>query len=183
MKKKISVLTTNKYKLKEFAEVLSPEFDVVSNNLEIIEIQSMDQAELITRKVREAFTVLNQPLCVDDFGFYIEKYNNFPGALTKYVFKSLGYEGLLNLVEDGEAAYYRSLIAYYDGKVLKIFEGVLRGRINKSIPPEYYADSPINSIFVPDGYSELFEKLKFNPDFISHRKLALRELKKYLLSQ
>lgn len=182
MKKQINILTTNSYKLKEFAEVLSSDFKLLSSNLEIAEIQSMDQMELITKKAREAFSILKQPLCVDDFGFYIEKYNNFPGALTKYIFNSLGYKGLLKLVEECEPAYYRSLVAYYDGRVLKVFEGILRGKINKKIPLEYSSNSPINSIFIPDGYAEVFEKVKLGENFISHRKIALMDLKRYLLS-
>jgi non-canonical purine NTP pyrophosphatase (RdgB/HAM1 family) len=138
--------------------------------------------ELIRKKAKDAFAVIGQPLCVDDFGFYIEKFNKFPGALTKFIFKSLGYDGLLRLVDQDDRAYYKSLIAYTDGTNLEVFEGILKGRINKEVPSEYVENSPINSVFIPDGYTEVFEKSKQSVDFISHRKIALEKLKEYLLS-
>lgn len=182
MEKTINVLTTSSYKLNEFKAVLLPDFEIVSNNLEIAEIQSIDQREVIISKAKQAFAILQKPLCVDDFGFYIDKFNSFPGAMTKFIFKSLGYGGLLKLVDENEPAHYKSTIAYIDGKDLQIFEGVLAGKITKKIPKMYMENSPINSVFIPNGYSDIFEKVKDLDGFISHRRKALDDLKKYLLS-
>jgi|GEM_PF-527866 len=179
--KKIYVITGNEAKLRDFKKVLSPEIEIVSERLELFEPQTIDQYEIISHKAREAYTKMQHALCVDDFGLYISRYNNFPGALTKYIFKTLGYQGIFSLTEDGEPAFYKTIVGFIDQSGIKYFAGVIHGRLTHILPKQFDKDTPLNSIFVPEGQDKTFAELCTQENFKSHRAIALEKLKKFLL--
>jgi XTP/dITP diphosphohydrolase len=183
MIKKINVLTTNCEKLKEFIRILSPHVEIISREIDFFEPQTTDQYQIIKHKLDTAYAEIKEPVCVDDFGFYIKKYNNFPGALTKYIFKTIGYEGLLSLVEDGEEAFYKCVVGYKDDRGMEIFDGVIEGRIKKQLPASFNDKTPINSIFIPNKYNDTFANVHERDGFVSHRALALEKLKQFILSR
>ena len=61
-------------------------FNIIGKKLDIPEIQTLNQKEVAIDKARKAYEILKQPLIVDDSGFFVNKYNNFPGVLTKFIY-------------------------------------------------------------------------------------------------
>ncbi|GAK59295.1 nucleoside-triphosphatase [Candidatus Vecturithrix granuli] len=181
--KPINVITSSEIKMKEFKAVLLPEFNVVPYDMELIEPQLADQYAVTAYKAKEAYSKIQQPLCVDDFGLYIPRYNNFPGTLTGLVFKTLGYDGFFKLIDDKEPAYYKSVIAYIDENGIQFFDGILKGHINCQILGEASMFKyPCNNIFIPEGSNKPYAEVYLSGDgFRSHRRPALEKLKKFLL--
>jgi XTP/dITP diphosphohydrolase len=49
--------------------------------------------------VLEAFEKCGLPIIVEDAGLFVEALNGFPGPYSSYVYKTIGNEGLLKLME------------------------------------------------------------------------------------
>jgi XTP/dITP diphosphohydrolase len=181
--KSLFFVTSNENKIKEAKKILEPEFQVISSAMKIPEIQSMVQEEIALEKVRYAFQKIKEPLIIDDTGLFIEKYNNFPGVLTKFILEGIGLNGVAKLIEEKEPAYFRTIIIYKDTDKEFVVEGIIKGYLTKQIPNYINPLAPFNSIFfVP-------EAKKFIRDFdkellkrFSHRGLALKKLKNLLES-
>lgn len=147
---------------------------------ELIEIQSYDQKEIALDKARQAWNFLKQPVLVDDAGIYFEKYNRFPGVLTKYVYMGLGLEGLLKLVEPGDRAFFcLHLIYWYGPEQYEIFHSDCFGTIVHQNEYQATEHSPYNALFIPDGSNKTLAELKLIGDYEQHD-YRIRALKKFL---
>ncbi|KKT29853.1 MAG: hypothetical protein UW16_C0022G0013, partial [Microgenomates group bacterium GW2011_GWC1_44_10] len=100
---KLIFATGNQAKLLDASKALSYlGIEIVGQKIDTEEIQSLDQEEIVTKKAKKAFEMVKSPLFVDDTGFYLDSYPQFPGTLTKHVNKTLGIQGLSRLYEEGE---------------------------------------------------------------------------------
>lgn len=179
----ICFVTANAGKLEE-AKLFFGKFNIKSQKLDLQESQSFSQEEIVLAKARQAYEILGCPVVVDDTGIYFEDFNSFPGTFTKYVFKALGHNGIIKLLEGtSRKAFFRTLLCYTDGNKTKIFEGVLHGTISSTVSSKINPSLPLNSIFIPEGsnrpLSELSEK---EAQKFSHRAKALERLSRYLLN-
>lgn len=124
------------------------------------EIQSYDQRAVAVDKARQAWDYLQKPVLVDDAGIYFEKYRDFPGVLTKFVYRGIGIEGLCKLTEPGDKATFRlSMVYYYGPETYEVFVGECPGHI---IHQEHFVTgeySPYDQIFAPEGRKETFAEL------------------------
>ena len=97
------------------------------------EIQSDRLAEIARRSVLEAFRRWKLPVIVEDAGLFVDELKGFPGPYSAYVYKTIGNQGLIKLLENVEnrRATFRSLIAYYADKLKApmCFEGKVVGNI------------------------------------------------------
>ena len=89
-------ITGNEYKLKE-AQMIVPNIDNIT--LDLPEIQSLDQKEIIASKLKEATKEHEGEFFIEDVSLYIECLNGFPGPLVKWFLKSLGTQGIADLVQ------------------------------------------------------------------------------------
>lgn len=124
------------------------------------EIQSYDQRAVAVDKARQAWDYLKKPVLVDDAGIYFEKYRDFPGVLTKYVYRGIGIDGLLKLTEPGDKAVFKlHMVYWYAPESYEVFVGECPGHIvhqSEFITGEY---SPYDQIFAPDSCTETFAQL------------------------
>ena len=98
--KKIIFITGNKHKLEIANSVFSMyDIDVENRDIEPNEIQETNIEKIAAFSALEAVKTLEVPVIKTDVGFEIEALNGFPGAFGKYVFKWLGTEGILKLME------------------------------------------------------------------------------------
>lgn len=179
----ITFVTGNKVKLQEAQRFISIEnVKVVGEKLELLEIQSLNQKEVVSHKARQAFNALNKPVLVDDTGFYIDAYSGFPGTLTKYVNSSLGIEGLTKLYEEGQVGHFLTLVCFFNGEKEVMAEGILNGKLTKKISPNFNPDTPISSIFIPEGFDKTLIDLAQQGVSNQHRINAFINLKKELSS-
>lgn len=150
--KKIYFATSNPFKLKYAKKYLDKFFDIQGIKLDIEEPQSLDQEYVAKYKVSKAYEILKAPVFCEDVGMYIQKYNDFPGILTAFIIKGIGLSGLEKLIDEGDPAYYKTTIAYTDGKNNIIAESIMKGKLTKNKSKNFNEYTPIKSMFIPDGY-------------------------------
>lgn len=152
--KQLIFATGNQAKVEDASRVLSEiGIKVVGKKLDFEERQTLDQEDVVKNKASQAYEKLKQPLLVDDTAFFLNSYPQFPGTLTKYVNRTLGISGLIKLFEEGQTAYFRTLLCFIDGENEIIAEGSLSGRLTRNVSKNFDQDTPINSIFIPDGFN------------------------------
>ncbi|MBD3273480.1 hypothetical protein GF385_03990 [Candidatus Dependentiae bacterium] len=181
MKKEIYFVTGNPGKfeeVKKYIEKNVPEIEIKQLKADIPEIQTLDQKEIIIDKAIKAWEILKKPLIVDDGAMYFEKYNKFPGVMSKYVAIGLGFEGLKKIVENEDKARFLLYIAYIDSpESIKLFEGKSEGKIRK--PDKFNGNPhlPYSCMFVPNGTDKVYEDLRHTKEgepFL-HRIKALKK--------
>lgn len=180
MKKEIYFVTGNSEKFQEikyFLNKIAPKVEIKPFNTDIVEIQTLDQKELIIDKALKAWEMLKKPLIVDDTAIYFEKYNKFPGIMTKYIFEGIGIKGITKLFDNGDKAHFLLYIAYIDSpQNIKLFQGQTKGTLiepkNFNINPKL----PYNYIFIPNGTTKTNEEIRNTPIYekYSHRAKALK---------
>ncbi len=172
--------STNQNKFREVQSILSLHgIETVFANVEPLEIQS-DSLEIVARgKVKSAFEKAHMPVIVEDDGLFIKSLNGFPGPYSSYVFKTLGNAGIMRLLDGlpDRSAAFTSMIAYYDGQNVMVFEGTVQGMIAYRIAEGGWGFDPI---FIPAGTTLPFSQLPNKNDY-SHRRKALEKFASWFL--
>ena len=110
-------------------------------------------------------------LMVDDSGLFIDSLKGYPGVYSAYVFKTLGCEGILKLLEGKKdrSAEFRCCAGYVDSNGVKtLVIGKVKGQIiNEKRGTGGFGYDPL---FVPDGYEKTFAQMQTDEkNSISHR--------------
>ncbi len=114
---------------------------------------------------------------VDDTGFFVSALSDFPGSYAAYVLKTIGYQGILKLLEGfkNRSARFMTAVAFNDGATTKSFIGVMHGTISER--PAGDSGFGYDPIFIPDGFSKTYAELSLTEKItISHRTRAFRKL-------
>ncbi|MDI9355213.1 MAG: non-canonical purine NTP pyrophosphatase [Cyanobium sp. MAG06] len=114
MVKNIYLVTGNLGKLKELRELFP---NLLHKDLDIDEIQSFDAELVVKDKAKKAYTIIQEPVIVDDASLYLECLNQFPGPLTKFLEQRLTPVGIYDLVSkyNNFKAIVTVMTCYYDG--------------------------------------------------------------------
>ncbi len=186
MKNSLLFVTTNTGKFEEvtrWINQLNPTIILEQASLDISEPQSLDIHTVALAKAQEAWKLLKKPLLIDDGGIYIEKYNNFPGTLAKYVFEGIGLEGIWTLAKEDPRTYFLSCLTYLEHPCsYQFFEGRCYGKL---IEPQHEVKSkhlPYTEIFIPDGSTKTLSELRGTEEekAFHHRFKALQVLLSWL---
>ena len=149
--------------------------------LEIPEFRDNDVGVIARAKAEYAWKVLQEPVMVDDTGFFIRALRGFPGPYAAYVLDTIGMEGILRLLE-GEAdrsAYFETAIGYADEEgTVRIFRGRVDGTV---VHPRGRGGFGYDPIFEVEGRT-LAELTTSEKGAVSHRGRALAHLRDYLSS-
>jgi XTP/dITP diphosphohydrolase len=172
-------VTSNIHKFLEARKVLA-EHNLATAKLRVdaIEIQD-DSLENIARfSALDAVKNCKLPVFVEDAGLFIDALGGFPGPYSKYVFNTVGLEGILKLMEGvkNRDAYFMSVVAYSSptDDEPTCFVGKIKGKIISELKgTEGFGYDPI---FVPNGsdgrtFAEMSTDEK---NVLSHRAQALR---------
>ena len=134
------------------------------------------------------FNKFNIPCFADDSGICIRALNDLPGVKSKrYLEKNGGAEKTLNLIINTVkekkiyVAYFKtSLSLILDHKKKYFFSGIVKGKIStKLLGKNGFGYDPI---FIPEGHNQTFAEMSLEEkNQISHRYLALKKLKGFLL--
>jgi XTP/dITP diphosphohydrolase len=175
-------VTTNEHKRREVQEILGVE--LWSADLDLPEIQAIDPAEVAAEKASAARKALGDPdlpVLVEDSGLMVDAWGGFPGALTKWVMKSVGNEGLLRMFAPGEDRSARAVcvvaLAEADGKV-RTFRGEVRGTVAES--PRGEGGFGYDPVFVPHWSSITYAEMGEGKNADSHRARAFRAVRGWL---
>lgn len=175
----VTFASTNQNKYREVQSILlARNIAVDFAQINLVEIQSDSLEEIAKEKVKSAFSQVGRPVIVEDDGLFIDALGGFPGQYSSYAFKTIGNEGILKLLagSTNRSASFRSLIAFYDGGNLSIFEGRIGGMISSEITEGGWGYDPI---FIPAGTDQTFAQLGSRKNEYSHRKAALEEFARY----
>ncbi len=120
---KLAVVTSNPHKAREVAAFFDGALEVEHVQLECPEFRHSDVGEIARGKARFAWEHLGRPLIVDDTAFSVRALKGFPGPYAAYVLDTLGYQGILRLLErvDDRQAYFETAIAYADREGIRVF--------------------------------------------------------------
>ena len=180
---KIYFVTGNINKIKE-ARIILKDLDVEIEQIKIDypEIQGTLE-EVAEFGAKWVYDILKKPVIVEDSGFFVEALNGFPGTYSRFVQETIGNEGILKLLEgkDNRNAYFKTVIGYCDENGIKLFKGIVKGRVSNEIRSKGYGFA-YDSIFIPEGEERTFAEMTTEEKSqISHRKRAFEEFKKFLL--
>lgn len=180
--KDLIFVTGNEHKLTEARAILN--FQIESSPLDLDEIQSIQIEDVIEDKAKRAYEILKRPLIVEDVGLYIEQWDNFPGALIKWVNKHLGAKFIASKldVDKTRNVIAKCGIGYHDGEKVHTFIGEVKGTIAKE--PQGESGFGFDPIFIAEGYDKSMAELgKDEKNKISWRALAFNKLKEFFENQ
>ncbi|HEY1085560.1 MAG TPA: non-canonical purine NTP pyrophosphatase [Candidatus Saccharimonadales bacterium] len=177
---KITFVTGNQHKADKTSELLGRSLD--HEKVDLDELQTLDLAVLAEHKVRQAYDLLKKPVIVDDYGLGLDVYGGLPGPFVKFFIEiDDGLKKLCRMADqtDDRRARTVCVMAFYDGKTLKVFEKIMPGTI--SLQPIGTNGIHTDEIFIPDGYDKTRAQLNDQEYNDVYKKVRpLRELKEFL---
>ncbi len=184
--KEIIFITTNKHKVEEISAILK-EFNIKVKQLKMdYEEDKEATMEEISKKAAKLLSAkLNKPIIVEDTGIFFNAYNNFPGALPKFIINSIGFDGIFRLLKNKDRSVYcKTAIGYCEpGKKSIIFTGKIHGKITDKVIKSKEKAMPYNHIFIPDGEKKAVVEMSLDKwNSISQRGKAAKKLGKFLIS-
>ena len=136
--RRVWFMTGNSGKVREAKHALQPlGFDVVQLQVEGVEIsepQAEDLEDVARSKIEQAIPHLPSPndaLLVEDAGLFVDCLDGFPGVYSAYALKTIGFNGLLNLLKDSSqrsGSFHAVAALWLDGEV-HISRGICNGEI------------------------------------------------------
>jgi XTP/dITP diphosphohydrolase len=179
-------ITDNPHKLAEARLILEPlGFRVLQLRQKPLEVQHTSVAQIAREGLRAALGRLGElkaGVMLEDAGLFIQALKGFPGPYSSYVYRTLGLEGVLRLLEgvDDRRAEFRSAVAYATpSHEVRVFTGRVQGSIANT--PRGGGGFGFDPIFIPKGYDRTFaEMAPEEKGRLSHRGRALRRLATWL---
>ena len=179
MIKSLTFVTGNAAKAEQLARHLK--FPVEHKKLELPEIQSLDTAEIIEHKVKEAYKKIRGPVLVEDTSLIFCALGKLPGPLIKWFLHELGNDGLCKMLDGYKDRRAIASVSFglYDGKELFNFTNSVNGIIAKR--PRGKAGFGWDPIFIVDGFKKTWAEMSDEEQKQSSlRRGALKKLEKYL---
>ena len=193
MNYEIVLATSNKNKLKEVREILSPHKIVVYGlndlgiKIEDVEENGKTYAENALIKAKAVQKVTSFPIIADDSGLEITSLDNRPGLHSARYATSMGghanaIKEILKELEDKKDRSARFVcdivLLNVEDKPL-IFEGVVKGKIAKE--PQGEGGFGYDPVFISDETGTCFGTMpEGEKNTVSHRGKALKKLLTYL---
>ena len=171
----ITLVSGNKGKIAEWQSQVPDTIQLLSRDIDLTEIQSIDPIEIITDKVKRAYEQLGSPVVVEDVSFSLPRLGGLPGPFIKFWLKPSGdgVAPLHQIIRDGEAAIVTCTIGFYDGTTLLITSGTVHGSITEQRGSHGFG---FDSLFLPDGLMTTYAEMDIGEkNKISHRSLAIAD--------
>ncbi len=132
--KQIIFATTNAEKTAN-AKLICSEYGIkiIQQPININEIQSDKSEEIILDKLYKSYEEIKKPIIVTDDCWNIPGLNGFPGPYMKYINLWLTTNDYINLTKtlSNREIWLIQTLAYYDGKMTKLFSSKTIGEILK----------------------------------------------------
>ena len=179
MAKKIYFATTNQNKFREAEKIFSfYGLKLEHLKLKTIEIQSESLEEIALNSLNQVLSKCRLPVFVEDSGLFVKALNGFPGPYSSYVFKTVGFEGILRLMKGvkDRNAYFLSVVAFGSpNHKPKIFVGRVYGRI--ALKAKGLNGFGFDPIFQPGNLKKTFGEMEVKEkNRYSHRAKAIKRL-------
>lgn len=181
---KLTFITTNRHKVEEMQEVLKNyDIELEQKEIDYPEDKEADMSEVCKKASKELAEKLQTSVIVEDTGLFFKAYNNFPGALPKFIYNSIGFDGIFKLLKDeNRSAYFKTFIGYCEPKKEPVlFDGEMQGKITEEIILPDADAMPYDHIFIPDGYDRAIVEMSIEEkNSFSQRGKATKKLGDYL---
>lgn len=182
------LITGNPGKLEEFKTLLDiPDFKLNYQSLEVPEIQSLDIREIGQFKTKAVFGAIEEfqdydAVITDDTGLSCQVLNGLPGPLIKWFLKSIGRDGILELVNNKDnttTATCLLTLGIIKTKEIIHFQGDIKGKLVSAQGNHGFG---WDQIFLPNGFEKTYGEMDANQkNTISHRAVAVQKFKNWLL--
>jgi len=178
--------TNNVNKFNEARKVMS-QHGIAAGMLRIksLEIQNDSLEEIARASVVDAFERCHLPIIVEDAGLFIDALKGFPGPYAAYVYKTIGNQGLLKLMEKEKErkARFESAVAYLSAasKSPVCFSGEVQGKIAfEERRGDGKSGFGFDPIFKPAHSRKTFAEMSITEKNLhSHRANAFRKFAKW----
>jgi len=175
----VLLVTSNVHKFNEARQILG-EYGIataVLKNIRAVEIQDDDIKNIAIARAMNVFEKCRLPIVVEDAGLFIRKLADFPGPYSSYVYRTIGNDGLLKLMENmtDRRACFRSVVAFLSPKIHApiCFNGEVEGRITEEkLGRQGFGFDPI---FEPSHSSKTYGQMTVEEkNQLSHRASSFR---------
>jgi XTP/dITP diphosphohydrolase len=171
-------VTSNVHKFLEARAILA-EYKIAAAKLKVeaVEIQNEKLENIARYSILDAVKNCGLPVFVEDAGIFIEALGGFPGPYSKYIYHTIGLDGVLKLMDDVENrdAYFMSVVCFGAPDVEPTcFVGKVKGQISSE--KKGGAGFGYDPIFLPvAGDDRTFAEMSSEEkNGFSHRGMALR---------
>ncbi len=139
------------------------------------EIQADSLEGTIVPGLRWLMSELDRPVMIDDSGLFVDALGGFPGVYSSYVFKTLGCDGILRLMEGVEdrSARFECCIGFMTpGGESFIAKGVAKGSI--SLEKAGSGGFGYDPVFIHEGQTRTYAQTDIEEkNKVSHRGRAM----------
>ncbi|OYT37932.1 MAG: non-canonical purine NTP pyrophosphatase, RdgB/HAM1 family [Desulfurococcales archaeon ex4484_58] len=180
----ICFITGNKHKIEE-VKLIAEKYGVkiITCPIKKLEIQTNNLLEIAKIAAFNAYIQLNKPVLVEDAGLFIEVLNGFPGPYSSYVYRTIGCNGILRLMENMEnrKAYFRSAAALIYEPYIITAETSVEGYI--AYKPRGDKGFGFDPIFIPLNSNKTFAEMSIEEkNKYSHRAKTMEKIFSKLIS-
>lgn len=181
----LRVVTSNEGKAREFAAALGGvpwRVERVAMEYQEVQADTLDEVAMASARWLLGRREVEPPFVLEDAGLFVDALGGYPGVYSAYVFRTVGTDGILRLMEGREdrSARFESRLALVlpDGTV-ELFEGTCPG----TVPTEARGRGGFgyDPVFVPRGETRTFAQMDLGEkEAHSHRGRALARLRERL---
>jgi len=169
------LVTSNRGKLQEFRSALAPlGVEVEHSEEDCDEIQADTLQEVVLSCLAQLRAKGLKDFVIDDSGLFVHALHGFPGVYSSYALRTLGVEGILELLDGAEdrGAHFECCIGCsFQGEQFTVI-GRCDGTI--ALRPAGTGGFGFDPIFVPSGYDQTFAEISLEvKNSISHRGRAV----------
>lgn len=179
----IAFVTTNDGKFREVAQQMGEHgYELEHIKTSYPELQADTLEETIVPGLEWLLARYPRALMIDDSGLFIDALKGFPGVYSSYVFRTLGCDGILRLMEGvgDRSARFECCIGFVSpARRPFVVKGVAKGSIaTEKMGSGGFGYDPI---FIPEGRSETYAQMDIGEkNRISHRGRAIEAFLKEL---
>jgi XTP/dITP diphosphohydrolase len=169
-------VTTNAGKFREISRQMADHgYELEHLDTSYPEIQADSLEETIIPGLTWLTSRFDRPVMIDDSGLFIDSLNGFPGVYSSYVFRTLGCEGILRLMDGKEdrGARFECCIGFMaPGAESFVAKGVAQGTISRvSKGAGGFGYDPI---FINEGHTKTYAEIDVQEkNKVSHRGKAM----------
>jgi XTP/dITP diphosphohydrolase len=139
------------------------------------EIQADTLEETIVPGLTWLVSKYDRPVMIDDSGFFVDALKGFPGVFSSYVFKTIGCEGILRLMDgrSDRSARFECCIGFMaPGDEPSITKGVAKGTVSHEMRGS--GGFGYDPIFMNEGHTKTYAELDVDEkNKVSHRGKAI----------
>lgn len=174
-------ITSNEGKFREVRELaVRYGIEIEWLKMEYVEPQGDSLEEIAKLSAEMLAEEVDGEFVIEDSGLFIDALNGFPGPYSSYVFKTIGNEGILKLMDGVESrkAYFMAVVVYWDGNKDYVFTGRVDGRISETIRGD--KGFGYDPIFIYDDKNRTFAEMEITEkNEVSHRRKAFEKFFKW----